>query len=269
MSGLLFCRETDVRTPLYAKELGISLYSAEELSYYIDQYLLLLTEDFLDESLFRFLGDELGRPDLEGRVRKWMSVQKDMYQALIMIQQEIRYLSDAELNQFKKKAEQLRKAGPLELLKEKADFYIQVNQYGNAVRSYDQILKDKKLEAVMAGKVWHNRGIACIQLMQMKEAMDCLYRSWEILRLESIAHEMFVLYCMEEDISLPAEVAAAVSGEVQYRWKEDFDSVSMDAMYEGKAESIADAFNKDIIRRREALAALMRDWKQEYREMAG
>lgn len=269
MSGLLYCRETEVRTPLFARELGLSLYSAEELGYYIDQYILLLTPDFMDESLYHFLGDELKRPELEGRVRKWMAVQGDMYQALVMIQQDLHYLDEAECNAFRQKVERLKKSGPLELLKQKADFYIDVHQYGNAIRTYDQILKDKKAEETMLGKVWHNRGLACIQLMQMQDAMDCFYRSWQILQQESIAHEMFVLYCMEEEIRLPEDVCGAVSGEVQYRWKEEFDAFSMDAMYQGKAEAIAAAFNKDVIRRREALKALLREWKQEYREMAG
>lgn len=269
MSGLLYCRETEVKTPLFARELGLSLYSAEELSYYIDHYVLLLTPDFMDEALYHFLGDDLKRPELEGRIRKWMSVQGDMYQALIMIQQELHYLSEAELTQFRQRVDQLKKAGPLELLKQKADFYIDVHQYGNAIRTYDQILKDKRAEMSVLGRVWHNRGLACIRLMQMQDAMDSFYHAWQILQSEAIAHEMFVLYCMEEDIDLPEEVCEVVSGEVQYRWKEDFDAFSMDAMYQGKAEAIAEAFSKDVIRRREALKKLLQEWKQEYREMAG
>ena len=62
---------------------------------------------------------------------------------------------------------------------------------------------------------------------------------------------------------------ASVSGEMQFRWKEEFDAFEKNAAYEGKAEDIAIAFNKDVIRRREAIRSLLAGWKQEYREMAG
>jgi hypothetical protein len=43
----------------------------------------------------------------------------------------------------------------------------------------------------------------------------------------------------------------------------------MDAVYQGKAKEIAEAFDKDVIRRKTALNKLLCEWKQEYREMAG
>ncbi len=103
----------------------------------------------------------------------------------------------------------------------------------------------------------------------MEEAMDCFYRSWKTLQLESIVQEMFTLYCMEPGLSMPEEVAGSVSGELQYRWKEELDAFEKNAAYMGKAQEIAEAFDRDVIRRREAVRELLYKWKQEYREMAG
>ncbi|MBP3700600.1 MAG: tetratricopeptide repeat protein, partial [Lachnospiraceae bacterium] len=174
-------------------------------------------------------------------------------------------------NQFRQKLDELKKAGPLELQKRKGDFFLDVRQYGNALSTYDQLLaqrqtaRDKDFQA----RIWHNRGIACVQLMQYREAMECFAKAWEVLRLESIAKEMFVLYCMDDQLSMPETVIASVPGETQYRWKEELDAFEKNAAYVGKAEDIAIAFNKDVIRRREAIRSLLASWKQEYREMAG
>ena len=269
MSGLIYCREPKVTAPYYAKELGISLYSAEELCYYIVNYILLLSPDFIDENLYRFVGEQLRRPELEGKLRKWMSQTPDMYQGLMVILQDLHYYSDAELTQFKQKLDGLRQAGPLELLKKKGDFFLDVRQYGNALRAYDQILGEQVPDQNFLARVWHNRGVACVQMMEMKEAMDCFARAWQVLRTESVAKEMFVLYCMEPGLSMPEEVIESVSGETQYHWKEEIDAFEKNAAYTGKAQTIAEAFGKDIIRRREAVSALLKSWKQEYREMAG
>ncbi|MCI8566778.1 MAG: hypothetical protein HFI39_10745 [Lachnospiraceae bacterium] len=269
MSGLIYCREPEVTEPYFAGALGVYLYSAEELCYYIVNYVLLLPQDFFDEKLYRFIGVQLRRPELEGKLRKWLSQTTDMYQGILVLLQDIHFYSENELMQFKQKLDDLRKAGPLELLKKKGDFFLDVRQYGNALQAYDHLLGERGLDAAFAARLWHNRGIACVQMMQMEEAMDCFYRSWKTLQLESIAQEMFTLYCMEPGLSMPEEVAGSVSGELQYRWKEELDAFEKNAAYMGKAQEIAEAFDRDVIRRREAVRELLYKWKQEYREMAG
>lgn len=269
MSGLIYCRESEVKEPYFAKELGVYLYSAEELCYYIVNYVLLLPQDFFNENLYRFVGNELRRPKLEGKLRKWLSQTPDLYQGLLVLLQDIHFYNEEELAQFKQKLDDLRKAGPLELLKKKGDFFLDVRQYGNALRTYDRLLGERGADASFMARVWHNRGVACVQMMQFEEAMDSLFRSWQTLKLESIAREMFTLYCLEPGLSLPEEAAESVSGELQYRWKEEIDAFAKNAAYMGKAEEIAEAFDKDVIRRREEIRALLCRWKQEYREMAG
>lgn len=269
MSGLIYCREPEVTEPYYVRELGLYLYSAEELSYYIVNYVLLLPRDFIGERLYRFLGTQLRRPELEGKLRKWMSQTPDLYQGLLMLLQDLHYYGDEELNAFRQRLEELRQSGPMELLKKKGDFFLDVRQYGNALRTYDQILGERGSDADFLARIWHNRGVACVQMMQMEEAMDCFLRAWQTLKSESIAREIFTLYCIEPGMTMPGDVAESVSGELQYRWKEEIDAFEKNAAYMGKAREIAEAFEKDVIRRREALRELLSGWKQEYREMAG
>ena len=59
MSGLILCRDKSVTHPYYVKELGLHLYTGEELCYFIYHNIPLINEDFLDESLFEFL-NQLG-----------------------------------------------------------------------------------------------------------------------------------------------------------------------------------------------------------------
>ena len=69
MSGLILCREKTVTHPYYVKELGIHLYTGEELSYFICHNILLIDEDFVDERLFDFL-EQLGETRLCERARR-------------------------------------------------------------------------------------------------------------------------------------------------------------------------------------------------------
>ena len=124
MGGLIYCREPEVTEPYFAGELGVYLYSAEELCYYIVNYVLLLPQDFFNEKLYRFIGVELRRPELAGKLRKWLSQTPDMYQGILVLLQDIHFYSESELLQFKQKLDELRGAGPQELLKKKGDFFL-------------------------------------------------------------------------------------------------------------------------------------------------
>ncbi len=269
MSGLIYCREPRVTAPYYVRELGISLYSAEELSFYIVNYVLLLTPEFLDENLLSFIGTQLGRTDVEEKIRRWLSQGSDLYQVLLMILQDLHFYSEEELLQFKGRLDGLRQAGEAELMKEKGDFFLELRQFGNAERTYAALLADPGLKSDFAARIWHNRGVAGAELMEYQEAMDCFYTAWKTLKEEAVVKEMAVLAFLDPTLTVPEEALKSVSGETQYRWKEEMEAFEKNAAYMGKAEDIAQAYSKDVIRRREAVRNLLRDWKAEYREMAG
>ena len=102
MSGMLLCRSHPVKEPYYVEELGLCLYSEEELSYYIYHNATLIGDDFLDERLYRFIGTELGLDNLERKLRKWAE-QAELSELLLVILQDIHYYDSDELFHFREK----------------------------------------------------------------------------------------------------------------------------------------------------------------------
>ena len=100
MGSVLLCRNRQVNEPYYVEALGIMLYSAEELSYYIYHNATLIEENFLDERLFRFIGQELAMEDLEHKLRKWKA-QAELSELLLVILQDIHYYDSDELYTFR------------------------------------------------------------------------------------------------------------------------------------------------------------------------
>ena len=72
MGGLILCRNIPVKHPYYVQELGLYLYTGEELSYYIYNHALLIPEEFPDEGLYPFL-EEIGQGALAERIRSALS----------------------------------------------------------------------------------------------------------------------------------------------------------------------------------------------------
>lgn len=271
MSGLILCNDTKVKNPFPVAELGISLYSAEELAYYIYNYVFLLEADFISEPLLYFIGTELAMPRLEEKIRKWAADQSDMAQILYMILQDIHYYSDAELAAFKAQLEWMRRANPSERTKKKADYLLQNRKYAAAIQLYDNIAQgeqDKGMTKEFMGALCHNKGIAWAGLFEGEKALDCLEKAYELLEKESILKEIYFLCRMCGEVKLPEAMKLAVSAEEQFKWKEEYETLYKHLQYSGKGRKVEALWEKDSIRRKEGIQKLLTEWKKEYREMA-
>ncbi|QNM04770.1 hypothetical protein [Qiania dongpingensis] len=271
MSGLILCNDTNVKNPYPIAELGISLHTAEELCYYIYNYVFLLESDFINEPLLYFIGTELAMPKLEEKIRKWIADQSDMAQILFMILQDIHYYSEAELGVFKTQLEWMRRANPSERAKKKADYLLQKRKYAGAIHLYDSIIggeQDKGMTKEFMGALYHNKGVAYAGLFEAEKALECMEKAYESLEKEEILKEIFFLCQISEELELPEAMMLAVPAEQQFKWKEEFDTLYKHLMYSGKGKELEELWEKDSIRRKAGIQKLLSQWKQEYREMA-
>lgn len=271
MSGLILCNDIKVKNPYPVAELGISLHSAEELSYYIYNYVFLLENDFISETLLYFIGTELAMPKLEEKIRKWVADKSDMAQILYMILQDIHYYSEAELAVFKAQLEWMRRAKPSERTKKKADYLLQKRKYAGAIQLYDGIVsgeQDTGMTREFMGALYHNKGVAYTGLFEAEKALDCLEKAYEMLEREEILKEIFFLCQLDGELELPEAMMLAVPAEQQFRWKEEYETLYKHLRYSGSGKEIGELWEKDSIRRKAGIQKLLTQWKQEYREMA-
>ena len=269
MSGLLLCREKRAKHPYPVPELGISLYSPEELCYYIYHYLFLLKTDFIGEDLLHFIGTELDLPELEGKIRRWSAGNSDMGQILIMILQDIHYYSEAELVAFREQLDWLRKAKPSERAKKKADFLLETKKYAAALEAYEQIEageQDGGINREFMGALYHNMGMACIGLFDGSRALDCLKKACRYREEEELLREIAML-CNMEGLEFPGELEEKATAQQRMKWKEEYDTFCTHLRYAGKAKAVGDLWETDSLRRKAGVTKLLNGWKKEYREM--
>ena len=140
MGQLILCRELPASNPLYIEELDINIYTAEELSFYIFNNLeLIMGEDFVNEKLFRFISDELGRPVLASKLRRW-SKNSSQGELLLVILQDLHYYRSDELSGFQERVAHVANASAQERLRQKADNLFSKHRYYEAVLLYDRLV---------------------------------------------------------------------------------------------------------------------------------
>lgn len=270
MSGLILCRDVEVKHPYYVKDLGINLCSAEELCYYIYHHVFLIEEDFFSEELLSFIGVELKLPALEKKLRLWMREEADFVSLLMVVLQDVHYYNEKELALFKERVTQVRSAKPKERTKQKADYMLRQKKYESALHLYESLLPSKdepEEDDTFVGKVYYNRGTAYAQLFSFREAASCFEEAYARLASEDVLRTLFMVYQLEPTLGIRTELLEGVSAEQQYKWKEEFSVMKKRAEFSGKSLEARAALEKNAFRRPQAIESLLGEWKKEYRNL--
>ena len=173
--SLILCRQEPVTVPLYIEDLGIHLYSSQELCYVIYNNPLLVLEGFIDKRLTEFLRSELRMPFLAERVEKWMDSHGATEEILYLILKECNYYTPKEQAAYRQTVNGLKKLSEEEYEKRRADYFYGLDLFGKAVTIYEQILDGagRHLSGDFRGKVWNNRGLLRETLL-LPESYACL-----------------------------------------------------------------------------------------------
>ena len=268
MGNLILCRMGSVSRPYYVPELGIHLYSGEELSYYIYNNLLLIDESFPDERLFDFLR-QLEQDKLEERVRRLRENGAGLYEILYVILQDLRYYSSAELFTFRKQLEQLSLSGTASRLKAKGDALFTRGKYYSALRIYNQLLTQDGRETGgrdFTARIWTNKAACYARVEDYADAMDCLRRAYAINRDSSLPEKMYLLNVLMGQDEVPLGLETVIDEEKLEQYRSNLESRRNLAQYQGKGLEAAALMDKQEPERTDAFLELLYRWKEEYRK---
>ncbi len=267
MGNLILCRSVEAEQPYYVEKLGVRLYTGEELSYFIYNNPMLIEPDMLDERLFAFIEEGIKMPALAEKLRRWKP-EADYRELLLIILQDIHYYSSQELQQFQAELTRLAKAGPDELMVEKADYMAGIGRYYDAVRLYDRLLSgkaDPALGEAFYGRVSYNKGIVNAKLFLYRAAMDSFARAYELMPGENVLKSMYEVHLMDESVEMPSQLLEEVSEETLTAWKAEFDTMKDQARYHGKALEVSAMADRDAIRRAAGYRDMLHQWVRDYR----
>lgn len=266
MSGLILCPDRAVTHPYYVGELGLHLYTGEELSYFIYHNILLINEDFLDERLFEFLS-QLGQEKLEERIRR-LKDQLGLFDILYVLLQELRYYSSAELFSFKKQLDRLGQSSSSARLKAKGDYLFENGQFYNALRVYDQVLsRDEKelADSEFVAAVWNNKGSCYARMEAYGKALECLENAYELSRDTALLERMYVLNELLGGDRLKPETKSLITPVMERQFADNLEDHRRLALFTGKALEVAALEEIPEAERGAAYLELLTRWKEEYR----
>jgi len=266
--SLLLCRQEYAKRPLYVEELGIHLYTSQELSYVIYHYPLLVMDGFVDEHLLSFLRDELNQGFLALKVERWIKAGEDPDEALVQILQECDYYNSGEIGKFKQQLAQLRKLHPAQYRKQKADELFSMRQYARAEKVYEELLElpmDSTVNDSFLGKVWESLGACRARQFRFGAAYDAYEKAYLKTSRPAVLERMYGLTQLDESVKLGDRIKALVTPEQMESWSRKTKEAREHAAQADALVQVEQLFKKDSIRRQAGEAQLLQRWKQEYR----
>ena len=200
MGSYILCQPRKATKGFYLKSINTSIFSIEELCFFLYHNIYLLDDTIIGEQLCRWIGKELGLKSLSVKLSNQLSDGVDVEGFILPIFKEINYLSHDEYKSLGTKLEQLDEQPGIVKDKLKGDCLVRYGKYINGIKAYQDILKgveETNLGGQFSGTIYHNMGCAYARLFQMDEAKECLLKACELLHTKTaIKSYLGILYMM-------------------------------------------------------------------------
>lgn len=269
--SVIMCRQEKVKHPYYIECLGLNLYSSQELCYVIFHHPLLTLDHFVDTHLIEFIRDELDMGFVAMKLERWQKSGENQDDLLTIILQECDYYNTAEIGKYRQKIAALRRLSANEYTKRRADYLFQYKQYGRAIAEYEKLLdseKSQKVDDSFVGKIWNNLGVSYARVFQFSKAFGALDKAYGLLKDLNILQRLYDLTLLDPGLVLKERYQSLITEELKAEWDADFEEAKRRAEESGELKELDALFRKDSIKRMEGAVKMVKQWKQEYRNMA-
>lgn len=185
MGSNYLCTTQRARHPFFVESIGINIYSAEELCYYLYHYVYLIDETIISERLCDWLGEEIGMEKARALMLRALTHNEGVgayFQPLFM---ECGYLTDEEVKHFQEEISQIQVESEDVRRKMKADYLLRFEMYISAISEYEKILEKRtnaRLGMQFYADVLENVATAYARLFRFEEAAEYLWESYQSVR---------------------------------------------------------------------------------------
>ncbi|MGP1348205.1 MAG: hypothetical protein ACTTK0_01015 [Stomatobaculum sp.] len=268
--GIMLCSKANPACALRVEDLGLRVYTVEELCYCILKHPLLFLDDFADEPLFRFLKEGAGEPGLATELRALKEGGLESPELLARLLEASGYSGRQEAERFRSAARALKALSEAEYWGKKGDYLFSLRKFGKAILIYDRVLSGGEsggLTTALRGRLLYSKGCACANLFLSEKAYRCFEEAYSLLKDTEILKHIYFLALTEPVIGIKERYLAAVEGKTRLRWDSEYEEARRKAADGTGNREITEVFSGDPVQRFRKAEETVRRWKEEYRTM--
>lgn len=258
--GLILCDSKDISNPLYINELGINIYSHEELCYVIVNFPYISLDGLVNDDFLRFVNVELKLPV--------QSAGND--DILFSVLHYSDYYSYEETEHFRETVNELRKLKEYIFYEKKGDFLFSVHKYGKAIIYYKNALKESsfsKTDDSFKAEIWKKLGCCYANQFEFDIAFDCFKNSYELNKDNNILKYVYFLTKQQTNISSIQNYFGFLDDRVDQAWDNEYERALSESESCRELNEFKQITDTDSVRRHKALEKTIYKYKSEYRTM--
>ncbi len=166
--------------PYYIKEINKNIYSIEELSYYLFNYLYLIDDQFFSEGLIDYIENELKQPHIASGIRQINANKGALGEKISFLIKNAGYYTEREAEKLENHLVMLSSKTAAERIKAKADILMETDKYNMAINYYNSILSksiNTDLPERFYGDVYNNLVWLtqdCLNTTRLQQLLDVL-----------------------------------------------------------------------------------------------
>ena len=252
MGSFILCHNKKARMPYKITRIHCRIYTIEELCYYLCNNLYLIDETIANETLCKWLEEELELEELAQSLREIL-LQEQMVETFVMkILSYTSLYTTAELTKIQEILERVKNQKPAEKQKCMADTLLENGSYKAAIDLYFGILRmnPQEQDEPFLGRIYANLGAAYGRMFQYEDAAKMYEEAYK--RLEEQKVLLPYIYACEKYMP-------AVTFQNMLAQNEVFQK-----MYEGNAEIVKEVEAEEVWLEDTCLQG----WKEQYRRCA-
>lgn len=202
MGKIIVCNTKTAQNPYTFLNTKVSVYSYEELCYYLYNNMVLVGEEDVSARLSAWIRKELDLTELADKIDTLLDKHAFVQDIMVEILVYGGYYSSEEVRQFMAECQKLRTLKSYEVEKQRADGYLRYKHYIKAGAIYDEIicyLEKEKQEDEFLGNVYHNKAVALAGNLQLDEAKNCFIKAYSLNKNEESLIEYFCVLAVTVD----------------------------------------------------------------------
>lgn len=179
------CEIRRARHPFFIESIGINIYSAEELCYYLQQYVYLIDETLINERLCDWIREELDLNKAANDMKHALVSKEGTAAFFTPFLRECRYLSDEETKAVLEQITGMEVETEDKRRKQKADQLLRFKLFRNAITEYEKLLEKRhegRIDRLFYADVQDHLAASYAHLFQFEDAAEHLWQSYELTK---------------------------------------------------------------------------------------
>ena len=182
MSGLMLCTMR-AQKPYYIKEINKNIYSIEELSFYLYNYLYLVEDRFFSEGLIEYLDTTLELKSVADGLKQIKNREGSLGEMISFVVKNSGFYSAKEVEELERHLVMLNSKTSSERIKGKADILMDNHKYNLAIIFYKNILnkgRNADLSDEFYGDIYYNLGVAYSRMFEYATAANYFKTAYKL-----------------------------------------------------------------------------------------